>query len=143
MIRAIIFDYNRTIFIPEIGGVPKRTLLLLKELKNKGIKLGLISVNEKKRNLEPVLETFFTSVKIVPQKSSSIFSCMLDELEVSTDETVVVGDRVKEEIKYANQLGLKTVWLRKGKFAGELPDSTEEKPDITITDLRELKKETF
>ena len=68
---------------------------------------------------------------------------MLDELEVSTDETVVVGDRVKEEIKYANQLGLKTVWLRKGKFAGELPDSTEEKPDITITDLRELKKETF
>ena len=36
----------------------------------------------------------------------------------------VIGDRVKKEIRFGNVCGFKTIWLKRGKFASELPEVT-------------------
>ena len=47
--KAIIFDFNRTIYNAETDKIDSETLDLIKSLKGKGIKLGLISKNGKDR----------------------------------------------------------------------------------------------
>jgi len=40
--------------------------------------------------------------------------------------------------RITQKIGAITIWIKKGKFADELPISREEEPDYTITSLREL-----
>ncbi len=49
MINGIIFDFNRTLYIPEINRIPKKTIELLDKLKNKGFKMSLLVKKEKKK----------------------------------------------------------------------------------------------
>ena len=56
MIKSIIFDFNRTLYIPELQKIPEETIQLLKNLKNMGFSLALISIREAKR--EDIINTY-------------------------------------------------------------------------------------
>ena len=51
-----------------------------------------------------------------------------------------IGDRIKEEIVLSNRAKIKTIWIKKGKFADELPITNEEKPSFTVTSFEEIRK---
>lgn len=56
----------------------------------------------------------------------------------SGSEYWVIGDRVDSEIRYGNELGLKTVLLKKGKYAHLIPKDNLEVPKFEISDFVQL-----
>lgn len=70
--------------------------------------------------------------------------CFREIAERFPDEEIwVVGNRVDSEIYYGKKLGLKTVWLKKGKYKSLKMKSLKmkeggEKPDYEINEFKEL-----
>ena len=143
MIKAIIFDYYRTLYNPEEKEVSKETLQLLQRLKEKGLRLALISKKEQGREEEIKASPFFSFFSFVcfcEEKKVTDLETACRVLKVSKEEAIVVGDRVKKEITVGNQAGIKTVWLKKGKFAEEVPTKDTDTPTYVITQLNEVEK---
>ncbi|MBI4981498.1 HAD hydrolase-like protein [Candidatus Woesearchaeota archaeon] len=66
--------------------------------------------------------SFFSVVKTVEDdKTEEDFREVMRQINVKEEEILVVGDRIKKEIVIGNKIGLKTVWLKKGLYATELP----------------------
>ena len=138
--KAVIFDYNRTLFDPDkdalypevievLGGLKKTVLMAL-------IAKGDANRMEKIRNLG--LLKYFKLVIINQEKSVADFEKCVKELGLPAKDIFVVGDRVNEEIRCGKSIGAVTVWFRNGKFKDELPKGKEEEPDYTIDDLKKL-----
>jgi len=141
MIKGIIFDFNRTLYLPEINKIPEKTVQLLNKLKNEGFGMALLAKKEKNRNkLIEKVSFFFIIIKQVNKKSEKDFIYILDKLNFKKKEAIVIGDRIKSEIKIANKAGIKTIWYRNGKFKDELPNNKYEYPNYTITEIEELPK---
>src|SRR3990167_6300076 len=119
MIKAIIFDYYRTLYDPE-EGISMATRNLMRELKEQGIILALITRNESaKKNISSNSShdffSFFSFVKTVEDdKKEEDFREVMKQINMKDEEILVVGDRIKKEIVIGNKIGLKTVWLKKG-----------------------------
>jgi putative hydrolase of the HAD superfamily len=71
-------------------------------------------------------------------KTLDNFQHGLEVLGFMPEEILVIGDRIKSEIILANQMGMKTVWYKSGKFAGEAPESEDEEPDWVVGELGEV-----
>ncbi|MBI4079572.1 MAG: HAD family hydrolase [Candidatus Levybacteria bacterium] len=145
MKKAVIFDYNRTLVQGE--QTPPRffseTPSVLSTLKENGIKMAVVSVGEnpaqRKQEFDQLgLGNYISVFRIVGKNDRKDLQPILDELQITADACVVVGDRVKKEIVEGNRIGATTVWLQKGKFAKEKPETPEEKPDFVINTLRQL-----
>ena len=54
------------------------------------------------------------------------------------ENAVMVGDRLDNDIFPAKSLGMKTVWLRRGFGALQIPKGPKYTPDHTIDSLTEL-----
>ena len=142
MIKAIIFDYYRTLYDPE-EGISMATRNLMRELKEQGIILALITRNESaKKNISSnSSHDFFSFVKTVEDdKKEEDFREVMKQINMKDEEILVVGDRIKKEITLGNKIGLKTVWLKKGLYATELPETKAEEPWKIIEDLQEIKQ---
>ncbi len=141
MIKAIIFDFNRTIYLPEFGIIPRGTIRLLERLKKKGLKMALVSMSEGRKQeiiREYGLSSYFSVIKMVKKKDEDVFVEVMDKLRVDADEIAVIGDRIRSEITIGNSLGMRTVWLRQGKFRNEIPISEKEMPDFVVEGLLEV-----
>lgn len=131
----IIFDYNRTLFDPETDALYPGVDAVLKNLAMKN-DLFLISRNEpnRKDRFEKLgIGKYFKKILFVEKKTKEIFKSLIQNLE----DTIIIGDRVREEISLGNQLGFITIWIKQGKFSGELPEKSKQ-PNYTINDIREL-----
>ena len=131
----IILDYNRTLFNPEADRLYEGVRGVLKGLSREN-ELLLISMNEPGRNerlKELGIKNYFQKIVFVENKTKEIFESLSQGLK----DVVVVGDRVRSEISLGRQLGFTTIWVRQGKFSGELPEESSE-PDFIINDIREL-----
>jgi FMN phosphatase YigB (HAD superfamily) len=141
MIKCVIFDFNRTIYLPDLKKIPKRNIELLYDLKKKGLLLGLISVKESGR--ENIINSynlfsFFSFLRLVDCKNLSVFREALSFFRCLPCEVIVVGDRIKSEIRIANKLGIYSVWYRQGKFKDEVGVGKDEVADKIIFDLLEV-----
>ena len=135
----IIFDYNRTLFDPETEQLYSGVLQLLKDLAKKH-ELFLISRNEKgrKRSMHARgIEKFFQKKAFVRKKTKRIFQKLVGRF---SKDVIVIGDRVREEIRIGNMLGYRTIWLRRGKFSSELPLNEKEVPKHIICKIIECRK---
>lgn len=65
------------------------------------------------------------------------FELALDELGVSAEEAVFVGDRPWLDFPQPNRIGMTTVRVRRGRYA-EYEASGDEKPDVTVDSLAAL-----
>lgn len=142
MIKGIIFDFNRTLYDPDNHRVFRGVRGLLGRLYKK-FSLSLVTTEAVDRSY--VLEgnklvSFFKCIESVDEKTPEIFLECCREMQLEPSEVVAVGDRIRGEIVAANKAGMKTIWLKRGKFANEFPENDNEKPNFIIADLKELEE---
>ncbi|MBP9773114.1 MAG: HAD family hydrolase [Candidatus Peribacteraceae bacterium] len=137
--KAVIFDYNRTIYNPEDDKLTAGAKALLDLFHKEGITLFLIAKGDDKRRAriqELGLEPYFKKIVVNQNKSADDYANCKKDAQEGT-EFFAIGDRVKEEIKYANENGIITIWFKDGKFSTEEPENDAEKPAFIIKNLSE------
>ena len=137
--NSAIIDFNRTLYDPDRRVFLPEAFELLQFLRDSGYKIALISVDSGNNSdrIKPVAY-FFDFIKILRNKTLGDFEEVAKALLSKPKDILVIGDRVKFEIKIGNQLGMKTLWLRTGKFANETPKNELESPTYTFTALTEV-----
>ena len=143
MIKAVVFDYGRTLLDRETNKFFPEAFKLLADLKQKGYKLGLVSKTKNTPDrAEEIVETGladnFDAVITTYVKKEENFRELAGDLDIKPSEMLIVGDRIRGEIVIGNKIGSKTVWLKKGLFAKQPPRNNQEKPTYTINELAEL-----
>jgi putative hydrolase of the HAD superfamily len=130
-----------------IRTVPPENLRALAELRGRGLKLGLVSnahflpalmlEDFERLGLAQYMDAIVTSSQHgIRKPHAAIFQYLLDELGVSADETVFVGDKVREDIVGPKELGMHAVLTH--QFRQEDFAEAPMKPDFVIHSLAEL-----
>jgi FMN phosphatase YigB (HAD superfamily) len=140
-IKAIIFDWGRTLFDVDTKKEISDSEDILSYCKQKGYKICVASlarpltgdnVEERRKQIEnSSLHKYLDIVEVTDVKEK--------KLNIPKEEILFVDDRVVKSIKYGNKNGSPTVWLKSGPFANELPNSETGEPTFTIETLSELK----
>lgn len=118
-------------------------LEVLTELRNSGLKLGMITDNSSVDSHEFILgrfglHRFFDSILVssrvgVRKPHKAIFMQSLRELGVEAADAVYVGDAPERDVVGAVNAGMKSIWVDRGdKKVGVV------KPDWTVTSLRQV-----
>ncbi len=134
---TIVFDYNRTLYDPERGGFYPGVDALVQRLAER-YRLCVIGRDREGRSgtLDRAgLRECFSEVRFVAEKTPELFAAVVG---AGPYPVTVVGDRAGEEIAIGNQLGYRTIWVRKGKFAAEEPDAESGQPTVTVSDVLEV-----
>ena len=69
---------------------------------------------------------------------AAIFHLALEQAECAPGDAVMVGDRLDNDIRPANELGFRTVRILQGPGRLQQPREDGETPDATVADLDEL-----
>lgn len=137
MINLVIFDWKRTLYDPDTKELIEGALNLLKFIKSKNIPMILIGKGGDDMNDEVdrlgVGDYFDEVVFAEGEKDPQVFA----KYAKDPKNSLFIGDRVRSELEIGNRLGATTVWVKQGKFAGEEPESQEQKPDYTVSNLSE------
>lgn len=147
MVKAIIFDWGRTLYDSEGGALFPAVPTLLAELSRR-YTLAIVSlvsddyasrVSARRATIaEADIERFFAVIAFVPGDKEGAYRDVLTQLVLSPTEVVVVDDRMRRGIAWGNAQGATTIWLRRGRFAAELPDATTGQPTYTIGAVEEI-----
>ena len=122
------------------------TKAVLKSLYDKGYKLGIIanqSAGSAKRLDDWGILKYFDVIAAsaeegVAKPDAEIFRRALAKAGCAPQNAVMVGDRLDNDIVPANEIGMKTVWVRQGLGGYATPRDPLEYPDHTVNDLSEL-----
>ncbi|MED4004896.1 HAD family hydrolase [Priestia aryabhattai] len=114
---------------------------VLKELKKKGLLLGMITngftdfqwMNIKALRIDHYFDTILVSEQEgIKKPHKDIFLRALKALDVSAEESVYVGDHPENDVLGARGAGMHAVWKKDAFFDGSFTDS------YIIEDLKEL-----
>jgi len=119
---------------------------VLETLKMRGYRLGVIanqSLGTKERlnqyGILPLFDVVIASAEEgVSKPDHRIFELALEQAGCLPRESVMIGDRLDNDIVPANALGMKTVWIKQGMGQYYVVRSAEERPDKTINTLEQL-----
>ncbi len=143
-IKAIIFDWGRTLHDPDADGLFEGTPEVILGLSQK-YKLVLVSLaksqseDERRKTIaESGIAEYFEIILIGEENKGNIYEEAIKELALSHREVAVVDDRMVRGISWGNKVGAVTIWLCRGKFSGELPTEKTGTPTKIIRDIREL-----
>lgn len=141
MNKIIIFDFNRTLYDPEAERLMYGVRPLLRRLRTMRFTVILVTTVQPSR-IQRIrhlgLFDLCEEVVTVSHKSARPFRRLIITYQADVSRSFVVGDRVRQEIRLGNRCGLQTIWLKRGRFRLEEPQSGEEIPQFTIRDLRQL-----
>ena len=147
-IKAIIFDWGRTLFDSETKLEYPEAEPVLQECKNRGYILTVASLvsplanatlSERTSQIESSpLRKFFTIALTTETDKDEILKQIVTQLQLPADEIMIVDDRTIRGISYGNKHGHPTAWLKQGRFANELPNTDTGLPTFTIKSLSEL-----
>lgn len=147
MIRAIVFDWGRTLYDSETADFFPAVPDLLADLSGR-YKLAIVSLvsgdydtrlaARQSALREADLARFFSIVRFVPLDKEAAYEETLVAFDVRGDEVAIVDDRASRGIAWGNRRGATTIWLRRGRFADELPDRETGEPTHTITEIGDL-----
>lgn len=135
MNKCIILDFNRTVYDPETEGLVDGAVDFLNKYMGH-YKLALISKGDRQRRqlIEKLeLKKFFDYIEIIPKKTQASFEKCLKDCQCAPQMAWLIGDRARVEIKIAKKMGMNTIWLRRGKFENEQPESEEYAPHFQVT----------
>ncbi len=132
----ILFDYNRTLYNPDIDALYDgvRDLLATLSVSHTLYLMSRFEPNRSGRLDELGIRDYFSDVAFVADKTIDAMRTLLGE----TTEAVVIGDCVFDEIRIGNELGFTTVWVQQGKFAARLPEHPLELPTYIVPDIAAL-----
>jgi FMN phosphatase YigB (HAD superfamily) len=147
MIRAIIFDWGRTLYDSERGALSPAVPALLAGLSRR-YALAIVSlvsgdyaprVSARRAILaEADIARFFAVTAFVADDKAGAYRGVLALLALSATEVAIVDDRARRGIAWGNARGATTIWLRRGRFADELPDAATGPPTHTIGAIEEV-----
>ncbi|MBO4688500.1 MAG: HAD-IA family hydrolase [Clostridiales bacterium] len=114
------------------GSIPKETFELLSELKQRGIKIGLISncfSDERDMIRASALMPYFDAVRLsyevgIRKPVLKVYHSIAEELGVRTDECLFVGDGGSRELQGAEKAGMTPVqanWFRHLAYEPHIP----------------------
>lgn len=136
---AVLFDFNRTLYNPDTDALNEYARELLSHLQQRGIPLFMVCKGgeERKKKIEELgLLPFFQRVIVTERKGLvDFFSC---RSEYPDAQWIAIGDRLVEELRYAKEAGMETVWFRNGRFAHEQPAQTGIHPGYVVFNLTEV-----
>lgn len=149
-IKAIIFDWGRTLFEVDEKREISGAIEILSYCKRKDYKICVASlarplagVSAEKRKVEiesSGLGQYFDMIETSEAKEKDeMLDRLVKELKLPRSEILIVDDRMVKSIKYGNKNGHPTVWFQNGPFANELPNSETGAPTFIIKELPELK----
>ena len=141
MIKAVIFDFNRTLFDPYNQKLYPGALNLVRDLKGK-FKLGLVTTSGKGRDKsisESGLRYLFDFVRIVRVKDESVFDEFLKMYDYKPSELVIIGDWLGDEIAAGNNIGATTIWINKWAVTDMWVNNKNEQPDFVAVSYEDIK----
>lgn len=148
-IKAIIFDWGRTLFDSLTKEEFPEAMEVLVYCKEKGYRMACASLVSAQANATLTeriaqiensnLRSFFEFIRVTDKDKDMILDEMVSLFNLPRQEILIVDDRMIRGIKYGNLSGHPTIWLQKGKFADELPNEETKNPTHIINSLKELK----
>ncbi len=151
----LIFDLDDTLFarLPdEYSEEDMKRLVLFPYAREilglRGVKKVLVSKGDAFLQFQKIrrlgIEELFDAILITQtdEGKKSCFQQALAQFAANKREVWVIGDRVDSEIKYGNELGLKTVLFRhaEGKYKHLVPKAGVEKPLHIVGSFLELRR---
>ena len=119
------------------------TLLILRELKNTDLHMGIISDIDddfqkfqfKVFGISEMFDSITTSEEAqIYKPKEKIFQVALNKANCQGKESIIVGDSYKKDIVGGKNMGMTTIWINKFQ-----PDNIDtEKADFTVTHLKEI-----
>jgi len=119
------------------------TLLILQELKNTDLHLGIISDIDndfqefqfKVFGISEMFDSITTSEEVqIYKPKEKIFQIALNKAGCQGEESIIVGDSYKKDIVGGKNIGMTTIWIN--KFSGNNTDNN--KADFIVKDLKEI-----
>ncbi|MDO8469626.1 MAG: HAD hydrolase-like protein [bacterium] len=146
--KAIIFDWGRTLFDSETKNEFPEAEEILVLCRKRGYRLAVASLvsihanaslEERTKQIEnSPLRKFFEVAAVTDEDKDKILDEVVAKLDLPREEILIVDDRIIRGIKYGNLRNHPTVWLQKGKFENELPNEETKTPTFIIHSLSEL-----
>ena len=118
---------------------------VLSELKKK-YQLGIIA-NQNSGAMERLeklgIDSYFTVVAAsgdigVVKPDPAIFTYALEKADCTAQESIMIGDRLDNDIEPASVIGMTTIWIKQGMGRLGNPELLLRKPDFTVNSLTEL-----
>ncbi len=144
IIAAGVVAYEHTkegYLVPFPGVIP--TLLTLKERYRLGMISNGLAVKQWEKLIGLGIHHMFDVVATTeevgydkPQKEIFLFAT--EKLGLSPEECVMVGDRLDTDVLGGNLAGMRTVYLKRGKYGADKPETKEQTPDFEIDDFTEI-----
>ncbi len=141
------FDLNKTPWHSEDEVLYEDTIDVLEYLINKGYKLGIIA--NQKKGLENRLEEFgilkyfdlvIASEEVgVSKPDKEIFNMVLSKVKSKPQYCIMIGDRLDNDIIPANQIGMKTIWIRQGLAKYQAIKLGMDYSNFVVSQLSEIK----
>jgi len=119
---------------------------VLKALSEKGYHIGIIanqSAGTEKRlknwGLMKYIELVIASAEEgVAKPDVEIFLRALNRADCSPENSVMIGDRIDNDIEPANRLGMKTIWVKQGFSAYQKPVNEFQQADHIVNRLQDV-----
>ena len=144
MIEAVIFDFGRTLYNPETSRLFPQTEEVLAELNSRKLKLALVSIADRTKTerlddlVKLKIRDYFRAIHIFGRREEKDFTAILDQLEVASTNTMIIGDNLKREITLGNTIGAYTVWTKQNLSGPYIPKNELQTPNATIEQITEL-----
>lgn len=140
--RAVIFDFNRTLFDPTVYALYNGVVPMLEELKQTRT---LILFSKKSWDRHLLLDTlgiseYFDATHFVEQKTAEVLASILTPHDLHPEDCVIVGDMLAEEICAGQELGMRTVWFRQSRFRFMPQPDVACVPHHTVQSIAELRE---
>ncbi len=74
----------------------------------------------------------------IKKPDQRFFETVLTNADTQASESIMIGDRLDNDIIPARRVGMKTIWIRWGRYRIMEPRTPEEIPDATVADVREV-----
>jgi len=119
------------------------TLLILRELKNTDLHMGIISDIDddfqefqfKVFGINKVFDSITTSEEVqIYKPKEKIFQVALNKAGCQGKESIIIGDSYKKDIIGGKNMGMTTIWIN--KFSGD--DADMDKADFVVKHLKEV-----
>jgi FMN phosphatase YigB (HAD superfamily) len=115
-------------------------------LKQYGAESVLLSAGVKEYQLKKLellgITHYFRDIVIVllPEEKAAALQKIVEKQKVLPGSVILIGDRIDQEIRAGNRMGMKTVrmHLPEGKYARLVPEGPEETPAYAVRDFTEL-----
>lgn len=146
-VEAVIFDWGRTLYDSDKGdlfpGVPDLLARLARRYRLAIVSLITGDYDARLAGRLALLRErniarHFSVVLFGRDDKDGLYATALARLQLDARDVAIVDDRVVRGIRWGNRRGATTIWLRGGKFAGELPDDETGRPTHTIGSITDL-----